>query len=846
MAARCSFVVLLVLVTVNDSAAQTQLRGWYADGQTWLVWKDDALDRGTYRIFGSTSEITDLSAASMIGRLFPEDWRAVRLKQLDPDLTWTIPDGLGGRYRLADDEALFVHTPQTAGPRYFAVAAGDSSEVGPENATGPITQSLDPVQCHLQREGETRGRSYRIFAHWINGRPPDAPSRADYPVMGNEHFNGVGMLFRVWEPPGGRAGTEAPATLALHGGAGAYFQIAPVFTDGAPTPFHLDEGLLIAPDDAAWILLPSGVRPARTFWFGYREGYDRFRLPGEQPAPDDALIADYTLRRLIWMLGWLTDAENLDPTRISVMGFSMGARGVSFATRVHPELFSAGVAFAPGIGPLENNVLHGRRAQGLRTSLPGRPMMEDLFNPAVALSSSERDMPFTRLLVGRADATAAAGWSPERTAQLHELNNAAYGHRLYWDERGHRLFQPGAHWEGSPGLTAQGMTRYRSNGSFPAFFNDDQDPTAEGRQPDPGDGDPAVGAPWGTWSGYYDWDLETIDDVEDRWAATVFLVSDSSFPADVPAFSESTADIAIRRPQQFRPLPHSEVEWTLVDLADGTILQSGSATVRGDGLTVIAGLTISKSPARLHVVKSGVRPVFSAESVLCAAGYASGRIAPGEIVVVFGANMGPTTLLGGRIGSSGRIASSLDGSRVVFDGAAAPFIYTQDRQLSVVVPYGVADGAAAAMQIEYGGFRSETITLPVVPAAPGIFTIDQSGTGQGAILNQDGTVNSHANPAPPGSAVSVYATGGGRTEPPSDDGEIPAGARPLALETAATVGGEPAVVLYAGAAPGLVSGVVQVNILIPGNAVDAGAAPILVTIGGASSQAGVTVSVGGF
>ena len=133
--------------------AQTDLRGWYAAGQTWLVWEDTEPTPDTYRIYGSTVEIKDLSQAMMIGRLFPQDWQAARLKLRDPELNWTIPDGTGGGYQLADNEALFVHTPHAAGPRYFAVVKDGSAEVGPENSTGPIVQSVEPIQCHLQKSG---------------------------------------------------------------------------------------------------------------------------------------------------------------------------------------------------------------------------------------------------------------------------------------------------------------------------------------------------------------------------------------------------------------------------------------------------------------------------------------------------------------------------------------------------------------------------------------------------------------------------------------------------------------------------------------------------------------------
>ena len=396
--------------------AQTDLRGWYAAGQTWLVWEDTEppVPPDTYRIYGSTVEIKDLSQAMMIGRLFRYDWRAHRLKLADPQLNWTIPAGAGGDYQLADNEALFVHTPHAAGPRYFAVVKDGSAEVGPENSTGPIVQSVEPIQCHLQKSGLVRGHSYRIFAHWIDGRDSGIPSRPDYPVMGNEHFNGTAAVFRVWDPQAGKGSNLVPAVVFLHGGRGSFAQVRPVGSFGEPTPFHLSDGLLISPDDPDLFRRSVSVRPERTLWLGYWEGFDRFALPEEQSVPDDALIADYTMRRLDWMVQWITEAEGIDPTRISVMGLSMGGRGTFYNTRRHPERYSTGTAFIPGIAPFDESAVHGNRSQNLRTTLPGSPTMEDVTNPSVPISNSERDMPFTRIIAGRADSSPGAGWSAER------------------------------------------------------------------------------------------------------------------------------------------------------------------------------------------------------------------------------------------------------------------------------------------------------------------------------------------------------------------------------------------------------------------------------------------------
>jgi uncharacterized protein (TIGR03437 family) len=128
---------------------------------------------------------------------------------------------------------------------------------------------------------------------------------------------------------------------------------------------------------------------------------------------------------------------------------------------------------------------------------------------------------------------------------------------------------------------------------------------------------------------------------------------------------------------------------------------------------------------------------------------------------------------------------------------------------------------------------------------PGIFTRNGSGTGQGAIVNQDGSINGPDNPAARGSVVMIYGTGEGQTVPAGSDGLI-AGAsdlrRPLLVVTV-SVGGESAEVVYAGSAGNQVSGLFQANVRVPAGLEPDAAIPVLLSVGDVSSQAGVTMAV---
>ncbi|HZL56377.1 MAG TPA: hypothetical protein VFC21_04820, partial [Bryobacteraceae bacterium] len=163
---------------------------------------------------------------------------------------------------------------------------------------------------------------------------------------------------------------------------------------------------------------------------------------------------------------------------------------------------------------------------------------------------------------------------------------------------------------------------------------------------------------------------------------------------------------------------------------------------------------------------------------------------------------------------------------------------------AAIVPYAVDGKSGTQVTVKNGSSVSDPVALPVASAAPGIFSVDLSGAGQGAILNQDLSVNSSANPAAAGSVIVIYATGEGQTSPAGVDGKFangPAYPAPK-LPVSVTIGGVAAPALYAGAAPSLVAGVMQVNVRIP-EGVPSGNNPVVVMVGSAQSQPGITVAV---
>ncbi len=317
----------------------------------------------------------------------------------------------------------------------------------------------------------------------------------------------------------------------------------------------------------------------------------------------------------------------------------------------------------------------------------------------------------------------------------------------------------------------------------------------------------------------------------------------------------NTATLTAGQRQQFSvSLPgivNQSVTWTLTPNL-GSISSAGlytappaidaSATITARAVSV-ADTTRSGSAV---ITLSPNSPIITAAGLVNAAsfGAAGTGVSPGLIVTIFGAGLGPTAPLTAKLTSQGSIDTTLGETRVLFDGIASPMIATSSGQISAIVPYAVAGKISTQLQVEYQGKRSPVIPIPVVATAPGIFTANSSGSGQAAALNEDNSFNSAVNAVARNSILTLFATGEGQTNPVGVDGKLTSAPLPMpgALVTA-TIGGADAPVIYAGGAPGLTAGLLQINVRVPSNAPVGAAIPLIVKMGGTSSQAGVTVSI---
>ncbi|MBV9505997.1 MAG: hypothetical protein JO323_13430, partial [Acidobacteriia bacterium] len=251
----------------------------------------------------------------------------------------------------------------------------------------------------------------------------------------------------------------------------------------------------------------------------------------------------------------------------------------------------------------------------------------------------------------------------------------------------------------------------------------------------------------------------------------------------------------------------------------GPIAGTGSCCYTGDGGPALSaaidkpwGFVVDAS-GRIYFKDAGqnaVRELVAGSGVPTLLGVVngatnlSGPIAPGEVVVFYGNGLGP-------------VQTVQSGIQVLFNGSPGTPLYSSEFQAAAVAP-GNLSGSNVEIDLSYGGLFGLPVTVPLASAAPGIFTADNSGHGQAAALNADGSSNSAAHPAT--GSITLFATG-------------------VSSPVQVTIAGVPAPVLSQNQA----SGVLQVTAKIPAG-IGPGAVPVVMQSGGVLSPTGVSIVVG--
>ena len=184
-------------------------------------------------------------------------------------------------------------------------------------------------------------------------------------------------------------------------------------------------------------------------------------------------------------------------------------------------------------------------------------------------------------------------------------------------------------------------------------------------------------------------------------------------------------------------------------------------------------------------------------------------VSPGSVVSIFGTELASSTVAA----SSVPLSTSLNGVTVLVDGVEAPLYFVSDGQINAQIPFGItADRVEVVVVTPLG--QSEPQTCALLPAAPGIFTLDSDGKGTPILLDP---AFSLLDTAAPSQRVILYATGLGETDPPAATGMGGSGGEPFNRVVdlpEVYIGGRQADVEFAGLAPGFV-GVYQLNVVAP-------------------------------
>ena len=263
---------------------------------------------------------------------------------------------------------------------------------------------------------------------------------------------------------------------------------------------------------------------------------------------------------------------------------------------------------------------------------------------------------------------------------------------------------------------------------------------------------------------------------------------------------------------------------------DPTGLAPGSYT---GSITVTSadGSAIATINCALEV--SGPLPSLVTANILSAATFLPAAPAPGGLFTMMAGDLAGSI----NTATTPDLPTLLDGVSVTINGIPAPLTYISPTQINAQVPFEVGSGPAK-LELIKNGVPGQPVPISIADTAPQIFLT--TGT-HAAALNQDYSVNTPDNPATTGSVISVYWTGQGLVNNPVTTG---APATALFLNTAvatttATIGGQPAAVLYSGLAPGY-AGLAQANLQIPD--LPSGEYPVVLVVGNTASNS-ATVSI---
>jgi uncharacterized protein (TIGR03437 family) len=254
--------------------------------------------------------------------------------------------------------------------------------------------------------------------------------------------------------------------------------------------------------------------------------------------------------------------------------------------------------------------------------------------------------------------------------------------------------------------------------------------------------------------------------------------------------------------------------------ADSTGSIELTAIGLGAGGKLLVGVSAGDDPTAYEVLfgvqapsLNGTGVFLNPLGVINAASFAppGNPISPGQFVALFGTGLAASTATA----KPPYPTANFNGVTVQINGKNAPIYFVSSGQINVLVPFSTA-GPTATIVVQNAGATSNTVTVPVAATAPGVYSLDSSGLGSGAILHADFSLVNDANPAAAGETVLIYLTGMGTTNPTVPDGT--AGTVSTLYKSVSDVGvyvaGNAGTIAFNGLAPGF-PGLYQINVTLP-------------------------------
>lgn len=240
-----------------------------------------------------------------------------------------------------------------------------------------------------------------------------------------------------------------------------------------------------------------------------------------------------------------------------------------------------------------------------------------------------------------------------------------------------------------------------------------------------------------------------------------------------------------------------------------------------------------------------VVPVIFRQGIVGAADFAGDGtpLVAGSIFTIFGLNLAD----GNASASSFPLPRKLAGVRVLVGNTEAPLIAVfsgdggEPDQISFQLPVEIAGRALVDVVVDNNGVFSAPETVVLAPAVPALFTLTRTGSGPVAALHADFTLIDERRPAQPGEVILLFATGLGAVLGGPPSGDAAGSESRLAGDIQVTVGGKPAVVEFAGLAPGW-AGVYQVNARLANDLAPV-EAEVALNVTGVSSTRGVVIAI---